>query len=291
MELLQRPFSIILYQKRGAKSMTNEQLATFIQEGGNDELTPLLWDKVRKFVYQQAGIYYETHTAICNRRGVELWDLKQAGYLAFLEAVKGFKADSGYKFLSFIHYPLQTAFQDVLGTRTQSGREEPLNNCTSLDKPIKEEDGETTLGELQADEQSTDFIEKLEGAMCSEIIRAEVDTLPDQQAEVIKLFYFEGLTLSEIGTRYGVSTERARQIRAKAERTLRANKILRKLYNEHYQGRYVPRWKYYDWQPENFQSRSRSRSSKPLEQVEQLFSSEDVTEIRQLLASLHLKSC
>ena len=57
--------------------MTNEQLATFIQEGGNDELTPLLWEKVRKFVYQQAGRYYEAHTVTCSRRGVELWDLNR----------------------------------------------------------------------------------------------------------------------------------------------------------------------------------------------------------------------
>lgn len=254
--------------------MTNEQLATFIQEGENDELTPLLWEKVRKFVYQQAGRYYEAHTVACSRRGVELWDLKQAGYLAFLEAVKGFKADSGYKFLSFIHYPLQTAFQDVLGTRTQSGKEEPLNNCASLDKPVKEEDGETTLGDLQADEESTDFIDRLESEMCSEIIRREVEALPDQLEEVIELFYFKGLTLAEIGERLGVSGERVRQIRIKAERKLRASNILRKLYNEHYQQRYrPPHWSYYDWQPENFQSRSRSRldapTQKELERIDQ----------------------
>lgn len=243
--------------------MTNEQLATFIQEGGNDELTPLLWDKVNKFIYLQAG------------------------YLAFLEAIKGFKADSNYKFLSYINYPLKTDFQDLLGIRTQRGIEEPLNNCTSLDKPVKEEDGETTLGELQADETSTDFIDRIESEMCSEIIRKEIDTLPDQQAEVIKLFYLEGLTLSEIGARIEVSPERARQIRLKAERTLRTSKILRKLYNEHYQGRYVPRWKYYDWQPENFESRSRSSGNSTSKKVSGLLADDqDIIEIKQLLAEL-----
>ena len=271
--------------------MTNEQLAVFIQQGDSDELIPVLWEKVRKLLYLKSEQFYRLHETACSRRGVELWDIKQVSYSAFLDAVKAFKADSGYKFTSFLKYPFRNTVNELLGLRSEAGRNEPLNNCASLDKPVSDEDEDCALIDLQEDEHSTDFIEKLDAEMCSEIIRAEVETLPDQQAEVIKLFYFEELTLSEIGARYGVSAERARQIRAKAERTLRANKILRKLYNEHYQERYVPRWKYYDWQPENFQSRSRSRSSKPLEQVEQLFSSEDVTEIRQLLASLHLKSC
>lgn len=232
--------------------MTNEILATYIHQGGNDELIPVLWEKVRKLVYHKSDMYYKLHLENCKQHGVELWDIRQAAYIAFLNALKAFKPESNLKFVTFISFPLKNAVSELLGIRTEKGRNEPLNNCTSLDKPIKEEDGETTLGEIQADEQSTDFIEKIEGALCSEIIRAEVDALPDQQAEVIKLFYFEGLTLSEIGARYGVSPERARQIRAKAERALRANTILRKLYNEHYQGRYIPRWAYYDWQPRNY---------------------------------------
>ena len=32
-------------------SMTNEQLAVFIQQGDSDELIPVLWEKVRKLVY------------------------------------------------------------------------------------------------------------------------------------------------------------------------------------------------------------------------------------------------
>ena len=38
--------------------MTNEQLAELIGQGGNDELIPLLWEKVRRLVYMQCDRIY-----------------------------------------------------------------------------------------------------------------------------------------------------------------------------------------------------------------------------------------
>lgn len=236
--------------------MTNEQLAEFIQQGGNDELIPLLWENVRKLVYLRAGQYFETHTEKCTRCGVELWDLKQAGYFAFLNAIKGFKADSGYMFTTFLNFPLKNKFAELTGGRIQSGGTDPLNNCLSLGQPVKEEDGEnTTLGDLQADEQSTEFVERLDSALCSEIILNELSTLPDREEQVIRLYYLQGLTQLQIGEMLGLSGERVRQIKVRGERKLRQSSVLRKLYYEHYQGRYIPRWAYYNWQPQNFEQR------------------------------------
>ena len=72
--------------------MTNEQLATFIHAGGNDELIPLLWNKVQRFVYYKARSVYTLNTTRCKRCGVELWDIQQAGYIAFIEALRGYSA-------------------------------------------------------------------------------------------------------------------------------------------------------------------------------------------------------
>lgn len=74
---------------------------------------------------------------------------------------------------------------------------------------------------------------------------------------MIRLYYLEGKKLAEIGELLGVSGERVRQLRYKGERELRKSKVLRKLYNEHYQQRYRPRRPYYDWQPENYYLRYR----------------------------------
>ena len=146
--------------------MTNEQLATLIHTGGNDELIPLLWEKVRALMYMKAGQYYRTHSETCAARGVQLWDIKQAGYLAYIAALKAFNPESGLKFLSYISFPFRNEVNELL--RIRSRKADALNKSISLDAPIKNDEGEdTTLGDLQPDAQSMDFVERLEAAMIS----------------------------------------------------------------------------------------------------------------------------
>ena len=38
--------------------MTNEQLAAFIKQGGNDELIPILWERIRKLMYMKSDKVY-----------------------------------------------------------------------------------------------------------------------------------------------------------------------------------------------------------------------------------------
>lgn len=44
--------------------MTNEQLAAFIKQGGNDELIPILWERIRKLMYMKSDKVY---SALQNR--------------------------------------------------------------------------------------------------------------------------------------------------------------------------------------------------------------------------------
>lgn len=55
--------------------MTNEMLAQFIQEGGNDELIPILWEKVRKLLYVKADRFYSLYKSACDGSGVDVWDI------------------------------------------------------------------------------------------------------------------------------------------------------------------------------------------------------------------------
>lgn len=226
--------------------MTNEQLATFIHAGGNDELIPLLWNNVQRFVYYKARSVYTLNTTRCKRCGVELWDIQQAGYIAFIEAIRGYKPETGYKFITFIQLPFKNAVNDLLKLKTEKQRQEPLNNCISLDTPAEDTDGDTdtALIDLQADQSSLNFIDDMEAAQLSEMIRAELVTLSDRERNVIELFYFENKSLQEIAKQLNVSGERARQLRSRAERTLRDNKTLHKIYNEYYKQR-ATRKKYF----------------------------------------------
>ena len=105
-------------------------------------------------------------------------------------------------------------------------------------------DTDTALIDLQADQSSLNFIDDMEAAQLSEMIRAELVTLSDRERNVIELFYFENKSLQEIAKQLNVSGERARQLRSRAERTLRDNKTLHKIYNEYYKQR-ATRKKYF----------------------------------------------
>ena len=231
--------------------MTNEQLATFIHQGGNDELRPLLWDKVKALVYYKAEQYYRGHASLCAAHGVELCDIKQVGYTAFIEALEAYKPESEYKFTTFIAFPFRNAVAALLGMRNHR-QPDPLNNAVSLDAPVKDnEDGsDTTLIELQADAQSTDFLDELEAAAVSDIVRERLELLEPRERFVITEYYLENKTMLQIADLLDISHQRMRQIRVNAERHLRADKELRKLYLENYQQRCKPSWKYFDWQPE-----------------------------------------
>lgn len=211
--------------------MTNEMLADFIKQGGNDELIPILWEKVRVLLYGKSDTFYRLNKEQCDRKGVDNWDIRQASYTAYLKAVRSFDIKTGYKFTTYLAYPFKNALKDLLGATTKRARQEPLNNSTSLDKPIEQSDGDTiTMGELIADDSSLDFIQDMERTAEAETVRRIVETLPDVQKDVIKAYYFEGMTLSAIAEKLGVSRESVRQIRYKALKILRENKQLRELY-------------------------------------------------------------
>lgn len=158
--------------------MTNEMLAQFIQEGGNDELIPILWEKVRKLLYVKADRFYSLYKSACDGSGVDVWDIRQASYSAFLDAVKAYKAGGKIKFTSYLNYPFKNAVQKLLGIR--GSRREPLNNCTSLDKPIEQSNGETcSMLDLVADDISLDFVEEAERNSEAETVRKFVDELSE----------------------------------------------------------------------------------------------------------------
>lgn len=77
--------------------MTNEQLAEFIQMGGNNELLPLLWDKTRDLIYMKCGQYWTFYAAKLERHGYSLDDLRQESYNALIFAVKGYDSTKEYK--------------------------------------------------------------------------------------------------------------------------------------------------------------------------------------------------
>ena len=109
--------------------MTNEEIAVRIQ-AGETELLPVLWEQVERFVSQMAG-----KAAWAAGHVTSFDDLRQCGYLALVDAVKGYSEDKG-KFLTWFGFFLKTAFAEEAGYRTQHQRRDPLRWSASLDAPI-----------------------------------------------------------------------------------------------------------------------------------------------------------
>jgi RNA polymerase primary sigma factor len=98
------------------------------------------------------------------------------------------------------------------------------NSHLSLDAPITKDVDSTLLDILQADDQELPD-EGFAEISLQEDINKILETLTDREKEVIKLYFGIGEetahTLEEIGNRFNLTRERARQIKEKAIRRLR----------------------------------------------------------------------
>lgn len=214
--------------------MTNEALAALIGAGGNDELLPILWDKMRKFYRMQADKYAARYPEQCARHGITAADLQQEGYLSMLEAVKAYAGkDTDAAFITFcgLHYKNKCA--SLTGIRA-GHRSDALNRCyISLNEPLENKDGDTDAerGDLIEDTEASAPFEEVERRDQSERVRAVCRTAlkDERERRTIELYYFEGRTLKEIAAAEGLSIERIRAIKARAYRHLMNNRALRAL--------------------------------------------------------------
>lgn len=201
--------------------MSNEELVAVIQSGAPERMGEL-WEQVRRFVIKQAR-----RVPLEDRADVELDDLIQAGYLALVDSVADYKPGE-YGFLTYLGYHLKNRFAEATRFRSERQRRETLAGTSSLDAPVNDEAGASTLGDFQEDPAGRADMEAAEERIFQEQLREAVAealaTLPEEQRELLRLRYWEGLTLEEIGQLHGVGAERVRQKENKAIRELRKPK-------------------------------------------------------------------
>jgi RNA polymerase sigma factor for flagellar operon FliA len=91
----------------------------------------------------------------------------------------------------------------------------------SLDEVIALEDGDVNLEGILSDDNEG-IVSVLENQDDVDRIRAALSQLPEKETQVLSFYYYEGLTLKEIGRILGVTESRVSQIHGKAIATLRA---------------------------------------------------------------------
>ena len=95
---------------------------------------------------------------------------------------------------------------------------------SSLDLSV-DEDGETSVGDLVADDRVESGYANLVKEANKQIVDDVLGTLPTREAEILRMRFGinqeKAMTLEEVGGHYGITKERIRQIENKAIRKLR----------------------------------------------------------------------
>lgn len=204
--------------------MSNEEWALEIQQG-NKVAETALWVQMKGLLYRLVFQYYNRLKGRCEACGVSCEDLQQESYFALMDAVKAYKPDKGYKLNTYLNYATLNRFNALTGNRTNRQRGEPLNQCTSLNVPVGEDES-AELSDLVEDSGASERFEDAEHRVYLEQLHNTLEQVMDdhlttEQRDVIQRRYYDGLTLREVGEVTHRGTARVRQIEGQALRKLR----------------------------------------------------------------------
>lgn len=209
--------------------MTNEALAELIQQGGNDELLPLLWDKTRALIIKKCGKIWRFYSDKLERFGYSFEDLQQESYNALIFAIEQYKSEKGYKFTTYLNYALKHVVRSLL-----CGGSDVLNQpgTQSLDQPLGESsNGEPlTIEDIVPDKRAAAVFENIERLDEYAALYEAVDSLPDVERNVIIEYYFKRFSFTKIGELHGFTKSRAQQAHKRAIWLLRRGRTGRRLF-------------------------------------------------------------
>lgn len=221
--------------KQTDQQATNAALAA-LAAAGNTFALGQLWEVNKGFVRRQLWQWYEKNKPVADNAGLSFEDLVQEGYFAVDYAAKHYDPERG-SFTTVLSYALMHQIRSATcgehyriietseGKRVQASAN-PLNNCTSLDATLdSEDDGSSTLGDLQPDPAAAQAFQTAEDDLYTEELHNALEDamtkhLTEREAHVLRRRYYDGQSLQAIGEELGVQRERIRQIEWKACRKL-----------------------------------------------------------------------
>lgn len=214
-------------------SITNEELAVRFQNG-EKELINELWNNTQKLFYLKSNNFYNRFTDKCIACGVELADIYQSCFLALHEAARAYKADSGYKFTTYITYSFKNAVNALLNGGQKRRISDPLNNRPiSLDVPLTE-DTETTKADMLPDETAAESFDNAEERIYTEELHNALEqamqtACNEREADILRRLYWNGETLAEAAKFFGVAPNAIHQSRNHAFRDIKRNFVAKSI--------------------------------------------------------------
>lgn len=210
--------------------MTNEELAIEIQKG-HDEYMDQLWDQVQRLANKI--VIRISHKFKCPQY-IDMDDLFICGYYGLINAVKAYDPQKGYKLGTYLTFHVLQAIKRELGIHTSKRQIEAI----SYDAPVGNDTEDISLLDSLEDETAQYEFEKIELTDLQRHVADALSHLSDIQQRVIRLHYFDELTLKRTGELLGLSANRIRRIQVQAFRILRKNRKLMSL-NEEYGDHYI----------------------------------------------------
>ena len=187
-----------------------------------------LIDAIEKYELDR-GIKFETY-AISRIRGAIIDELRAIDWVP--RSVR-FKAREVEKAYSALENKLKRPPSDAEIAKEMDISTDDLNNIytqlssvslVALDELMTVEGGQgdkLSLVETLEDTRTTGPVESIETAEMKNILTTAINRLPEREKIVITLYYYEGLTLAEIGKVLGVTESRVCQMHTKAVLAMR----------------------------------------------------------------------
>lgn len=229
------------------------------REGGRIGQAPptaATWDlfqRCKDFVFRRSSIWLE-------RLRLENDDLLNQAYISFVDAIEQYKPDLGTRFLTYAswHFIKAANLLRCSATATPRAAHRHFNESTKFNKAVAElrNSGQAVSDDLIAKQlgwsaerircyrlrsramapfsfdpsADTEFAARVccapddtadpYSAVSTDEVLAALKTLPGRSAEILRL-RSQGLTLQEVGERYGITREAIRQIERQAIVSLR----------------------------------------------------------------------
>jgi len=193
-----------------------------------------LFDAINKYDVSQ-GNKFETY-AVSRIRGSIMDELRKLDWAPRLLRKKAREIDKKCKELEEKYGRIasdgELAKALKMSTSELNGIYSDLNSTTflSLDEVWQNDDGNKPISRLQTIEDSliTDQFNYVHQSEVRSILAGSIDDLPEKEKLVIVLYYYENLTLREIGEILDVSESRVCQIHTKVVSRLRTH-LMRKV--------------------------------------------------------------
>jgi RNA polymerase sigma factor for flagellar operon FliA len=188
-----------------------------------------LIDAIEKFDLERA-IKFETY-AINRIRGAIIDELRSIDWIPRSVRFKAREVEKAYQALEakLQRTPTEAEVAHEMGVKLEELHaifsQVSFVNVVALDELLHaggERGDKMTLGDTLEDPKAPDPINLFEGEETKYILAKAINTLPEREKIVVTLYYYEGLTLAEIGQVLGVTESRICQMHTKAVLQLRS---------------------------------------------------------------------